>query len=142
MPSPPKLRALAALAATTALLAAAAAGCGGETEFDAESVVAELNDAGAGLTLGETLPATTGGVDVRVVTFGSAPGVPAGSELGAGAVVILDDVAAAESEFARCQDAVDFTCYRAANAVLRFTAMTQDEEARVTAAVKAIENDG
>ena len=141
MPLPPKLSGLTALTVTAALLPIAA-GCGGETTFDAESVVADLNDAGAGLTLGETLPATTGGVDVRVVTFGSAPGVPAGSELGAGAVVILDDVAAAESEFARCQDAVDFTCYRAANAVLRFTAMTQDEEARVTAAVKAIENDG
>jgi len=141
MSLPPKLSALAALTMTAALLPIAA-GCGGETTFDAESVVADLNDAGAGLTLGETLPATTGGVDVRVVTFGSAPGVPTGDELGAGAVVILDDVAAAESEFERCQQAVDFTCYRAANAVLRFTAMTEDEQARVTAAVQAIENDG
>ena len=141
MSLPPKLSALAVLTVTAAL-PLLAAGCGGETTFDAESVVADLNDAGAGLTLGETLPATTGGVDVRVVTFGSAPGVPAGDELGAGAVVILDDVAAAQSEFDRCQDAVDFTCYRAANAVLRFTAMTEDEQARVTAAVQAIENDG
>jgi len=141
MSLPSKLSALAVLTVTAAL-PLLAAGCGGETTFDAESVVADLNDAGAGLTLGETLPATTGGVDVRVVTFGSAPGVPAGDELGAGAVVILDDVAAAQSEFDRCQDAVDFTCYRAANAVLRFTAMTEDEQARVTAAVQAIENDG
>jgi len=129
----------ALIAASGALLIA---GCGGEQEFDAESVVAELNTAGAGLTLGETLPATDEGVDVRVVTFGSAPGVAAGEELGAGAVVILGDVTAAQDEFERCQAAVDFTCYRAANAVLRFTAMTQDEQARVTAAVQALENDG
>ena len=68
--------------------------------------------------------------------------MPAAGELGAGALVILADADAAEAEFDRCQAAVDFTCYRAANAVLRFTAMTQEEQQRVTAAVQAIENDG
>jgi hypothetical protein len=141
MPGSAKLRSVLSLTAIAAALLAAGCG-GGEKEFDAESVVAQLNDAGAGLTLGETLPATAEGVDVRVVTFGSAPGVAAGDELGAGAVVILDDAAAAGEEFDRCQAAVDFTCYRAANAVLRFTAMTQDEQARVTEAVRAMESDG
>ncbi len=137
----PRPRLLAALIASTSALLIAGCG-GGEHQFDADSVVADLNAAGAGLTLGEALPATGEGVDVRVVTFGSAPGVPAGAELGAGAVVIVDDVPAAQDEFERCQAAVDFTCYRAANAVLRFTAMTQDEQARVTTAVQALENDG
>ena len=141
MSRPAKLRSVLALTAVAASLTASGCG-GGEEEFDAESVVAQLNDAGAGLTLGETLPATTAGVDVRVITFGSAPGVAAGDELGAGAVVILADAAAAGDEFERCQAAVDFTCYRAANAVLRFTAMTQEEQARVTEAVKALESEG
>jgi hypothetical protein len=139
MPLPPRYSAQVALLATSILIAS---GCGGERSFDAESIVDELNGAGAGLTLGESLPVTTEDVDVRVVTFGSAPGVAAGDELGAGAVSILDDADAARAEFARCQAAVDFTCFRAANAVLRFTAMTQEERARVTAAVQAIETDG
>jgi hypothetical protein len=124
------------LASASLLGLLALAGCSDERSFDAETLVAELNDAGAGLVLGETLPSTEESVEVRVVSF--ATGGDGGS---AGAVVILADVAAAQSEFVRCEQAASFVCFRAANGVVRFTGLDPAGQRRMTGAVLAIEKD-
>ncbi len=56
-----------------------------------------------------------------------------------GAIVVLDDAEAASAEFTRCESAVDFICFRAANAVLRFVGITPEEQARLTEAVSSLE---
>jgi len=115
----------------------ALAGCSDERSFDAETVVAELNDAGAGLVLGESLPSTEESIEVRVVDF--AAGGSSGGD--AGAVVILADADAAQAEFVRCKQAEAFVCFRAANTVLRFTGLDPAGQQRMTGAVLAIESD-
>lgn len=118
------------------------AGCGsGERDFDAAGVVEELNQAGAGLELGEALPSTD---DVEVTTLGftEAGAGEIGHEHGAGAVVILDDAEAARAEFARCESAISFICFRAANAVLRFSEISAAEQERIATALRSLENVG
>jgi len=124
------------LASTSLLGLLALVGCSDERSFDAETLLAELNDAGAGLVLGETLPSTEESVEVRVVDF--ATGAGGGST---GAVVILADADAAQASFARCEQATAFVCFRAANAVLRFSELDPAGQRRMTGAVLAIEND-
>lgn len=123
------------LASASLLGLLALAGCSDERSFDAETLVAELNDAGAGLVLGKALPSTEASVEVRVVDFAAGGG---GS---AGAVVILADAEAAQAEFVRCEGATAFVCFRAANAVLRFSELDPAGQQRMTSAVLAIEND-
>lgn len=109
--------------------------CGGERSFDAEELVAELDAAGAELELGETLPNDQEGTEVRVISL---PGSGQGEEATAGTVVILSGADTAAAEFQRCQSAVSFVCFRAANAVLRFTNIRPEQEARVSAALEMI----
>lgn len=122
-----------ALALAGSLLALS---CGGERNFDAEEIVAELNAAGTELELGETLPNDQEGIEVRVIDF---VGAPQGDEATAGTVVILSGADTAAEEFARCQSAVSFVCFRAANAVLRFTNIRPEQEAQVSASLERIE---
>jgi hypothetical protein len=128
------------LAAALAVAAAAAAGCGSEREFDEASVTEALNEAGAGLVLGEPLPVSTEGIEVHQVSLGHPGAVPSGDghTHGDGALIVLDDSAAAEEEFARCQSALDFTCFRAANVVLRFTGMSPVDQQLLSDSVSAI----
>lgn len=134
-----------ALPVAVAILAAAglAAGCG-ERDFDAPDLVDELNAAGAGLELGEEISATEG-TTVTTVNFaeaeGEEPHAGGDHEHTEGAVVVLDDAEAASAEFTRCESAVDFICFRAANAVLRFAGITPEEQARMTAAVSSLETE-
>jgi hypothetical protein len=129
------------------LVLLALAGCSSERTFDSETVVAELNDAGAGLVLGEPLPSTEESVEVTVINLAPGGASGAGSQPAdgpgetAGAVVILVDAEAAEAEFVRCEQAVSFVCFRAANAVLRFTGLGPAAQQRMTSAVLAIEKD-
>ena len=128
----------AAVAATALALALAGllAACGSEREFDAVSITAELNEAGAGVELGETLPPSADGVEVHELNLDH-PKEP-GHAHGAGALLVLDDAEAAEQEFARCESAVDFTCFRAANVVIRFTGMSPVDQQLISNSVSAI----
>lgn len=131
-------RSLPALAAALAMAAAVASGCGGEREFDEQTVTAALNEAGAGLVLGEPLPVGTEGVEIHAVSLD--PQVTGGGTgpHSDGALVVLADSAAAEDEFARCQSAIDFTCFRAANVVLRFTGMSPVDQQHLADSLSAI----
>jgi hypothetical protein len=129
-----------ALAAALAVAATAAVGCGSEREFDEASVTEALNEAGAGLVLGEPLPVSTEGVEIYEVSLDHEAEGPAGDAHahGDGALIVLDDSAAAEEEFARCQSALDFTCFRAANVVLRFSGMSPVDQQLLSDSVSAI----
>ncbi len=132
-----------ALSAATAALVAAAliSGCG-EEQFDAEGLVTQLNEAGAQLELGEQLSGSAGAT-VTTVNFAEPEGEEEHSggdhEHTEGAVVVLEHAEAASAEFTRCESAVDFTCFRAGNAVLRFVAITPEEQARLIEAVRSLE---
>ncbi len=136
------MRAPAGALVTAALLGAALAltGCGSsEREFDAETVISELNEAGAGLALGAALPAGTEGTKVTVISFDGDSKPSDDGHGGSGAVVILDDADIAQTEFRRCEAAVTFICFRAANAVLRFDDISAPEREQVTAALRRLE---
>ena len=132
----------AAKALAPGLLAALAlSGCGEKT-YSPEEVVTELNAAGAGLVIGQPL---TGGTeqDAEIVTVTFAEeGEPEAGVIdahGAGAIVVVENAELAGQEFDRCEKAVDFTCFRVANAVLRFTGISPDEQAELTAAIRSLE---
>jgi hypothetical protein len=154
------VRASRRAAAAVALLAVPVLGaglgaCGGERDFDAPTLVEELNEAGAGLELGEPLSSGEGAPDVQAIRFEEDGGEhdddhdgenandeesegDHGHEHGGGSVVILDGPDAARNEFARCQGAVSLTCFRAANAVLRFEGLEPEEQARLEHALLEI----
>ena len=126
-------------AAAVAIALAAIAGCSGEPTYDAEGVVSDLNSVGAGLVLGESLASTEEDIEVRVVSFdGAAPSGPADEET-SGAVVILPDDDKARAEFARCESAISFICFRAANTVLRFSGLDRSQLRKLAASLAAIE---
>jgi hypothetical protein len=77
-----------------------------------------------------------------VVTFTGGTGPLDGDAHGSGVVLILDGTDAARQEYARCESAISFICFRAANAVLRFSSITPAEQRRITAAVAALETTG
>jgi hypothetical protein len=139
--------------ACAALLAAALAACGDETTFTADELVAEVNDRGAQVRLGE--PLTTSQEDVelyalRLAGTGAAPGVPSGDAgsapvdvHGGGTLTITEDDDAALAEFERCESAVSLVCFRAANAVLIFEgAIPNQDLARIEMAVQSMGEDG
>lgn len=126
----------AAVAALAIALAGLLAACGSERKFDAVSITAELNDAGAGVELGETLPASADGVEIHELNLDHAK--EPGHVHGTGALLVLDDAEAAEEEFARCESAVDFTCFRAANIVIRFIGMSPVDQQLISDSVSAI----
>lgn len=131
------------LATALALAAGATSGCGSERDFDAVSVTDALNEAGAGLELGDPLPVSTEGVEIHEVGLdhdaeAPGPGSEAGHSHSDGALIVLEDSVAAEEEFARCESAVDFTCFRASNVVLRFTGMSPVDQQIVADSISAI----
>jgi len=126
------------LSLATALLISS---CGGERSFDAEEAVAELNTAGASLALGDPLTSSETVGEVTTVTFTGGEGPIDGDAHGAGAIVILDDTETARAEFARCESAVSFVCFRAANAVLRFSQISPSEQTQISAALQALESE-
>lgn len=130
--------AVGVLAATVAVLVIS--GCG--REFEAEEVIAELNERGTDLTLGEALPDTEPGVELTVVAFADDAQPLDGHSHGTGAVAILDDEEAAEAEFARCESAISFVCFRAGNAVLRFSSISPPEQQQLTSALEALRDEG
>jgi hypothetical protein len=148
--NPRRAAAVLAVVLSIALLA----GCGEEERrFDAESVIAELNAGGAGLELGEPLTVTEEDVEVRSVELIEAEAEPGaepsdgdedehGHAHGAAAVVILADSEKGLAEFQRCETAPAFICFRAANAVLRFTEITPEEQARISAAFVSLQSEG
>ena len=125
------------------------AACGGERTFTAQEFIDEMNDNGAALALGPVLTTNSDGVDIYSVSLteistgvGSPPKpVPAGTP-GNGSMLILDGADAARSEFARCEQSPELTCFRAANAVLRFQALQGGDQARITTAIEAIGTPG
>jgi hypothetical protein len=119
--------------ACVAFLTAMSVGCG-EREFSAEELVEDLNAGGAELVLGAPL---TGAEGVSVTTVD----IEGAGEETDGAIVILDDADAATAEFERCESAVDFTCFRAGNAVIRFTALPPEGRAQLTEAVRSLASD-
>jgi hypothetical protein len=140
------VRTLLALALTCGVLGLAA--CGGERTFTAPEFVDEMNDNGAALALGPVLTTNPDGVDIYSISLteistgvGSPPKpVPAGAP-GSGSMLILDDAEGARAEFARCEQSPELTCFRAANAVLRFQALQGGDQARIVTAIQAIETD-
>jgi hypothetical protein len=127
------------LAGLVVLGCAALIGCG-ERQFDEQELVEELNAAGAGLVLGEPLPSTSDDVTVTTVEFDEAhEEEEAGHSHGGGAVAIVENEEAAVAEFERCQSAIDFTCFRVGNAVLRFVGITPEEQTALTSAMRSLE---
>lgn len=128
-------------AVTLFVLALSLAACGGERTFSAQSLIDEVNAEGAGLELGDVIATTPDGLDVHQVRLAAPAESPTGKVTapeGDGALVVLDDAGAAEDELARCESAPAFTCFRAANAVLRFENLFPEEQARISTAFQAI----
>lgn len=124
------------------------AACGGERTFTAQEFIDDMNDNGAALALGPVLTTNSDGVDIysvsltEISTGVSSPPKPAPSGgPGSGSMLILDDADGARSEFARCERSPELTCFRAANAVLRFQALQGGDQARITTAIQAIETE-
>lgn len=127
------------LIATVFVAAAALAGCGGDDTVGAESLVDALNEAGANLVLGEPIEPAEGQVELRTLQLGGPEGASEGTDdHGAGAIVVMPDETAATAEFARCDSAISFICFRAANAVLRFSAITPDEQEQLSDALRVL----
>ena len=127
-------------------LAAMLASCGGERTFTAQEFIDEMNAHGAALALGPVLTTNPEGVDIYSVSLtelstgvGSAPEPVAEGAPGSGSMLILGDADAARSEFSRCEQSPELTCFRAANAVLRFQALGGGDQARIVTAIQAIE---
>lgn len=125
-------------AAFMAVLLLALAGCGSERTFDAAGIVTEIREAGTALALGEPLQSSGSSAEIRSVSFASGTGPLNGDAHGSGAVVVLDDNYAAESEFARCDSAVSFVCFRVSNVVLRFSNISTAEERQITESLRQI----
>jgi hypothetical protein len=140
------VRAFLALSLLCGALALVA--CGGERTFTAQEFIDEMNDNGAALALGPVLTTNPDGIDIYSISLteistgvGSPPKpVPEGAP-GSGSMLVLDDADAARSEFARCEQSPELTCFRAANAVLRFQALQGGDQARITTAIQAIETE-
>ena len=140
MSAPRPIPAAVAAAVLALALAGLLTACGSEREFNAVSITAELNEAGAGVELGETLPPSTDGVEIHELTLDHAAREKeeAGHSDGAGALLVLEDAEAAEEEFVRCESAIDFTCYRAANIVIRFIGMSPVDQQLISDSIKQI----
>lgn len=135
--SPPA--ALAALGLGVVLLAAC-----GEREFDAAEFVAEANERGAGIELGEPLLSAREGTEVY--GFDLEPQGTAGAEdhgggheHAGGSLIVTADADAGRAELERCQGAVTLACYRAANVVLAVEGEPGSPElAGLDAAIRAL----
>ena len=131
-----------ALVASASLVA-----CGsGERTFTVEEFVDAINDEGAGVSLGTVIAKNPDGVDVYSITLAEATadvGAPAAetpdSLHGSGTLLLVDSADAARDEFSRCEEAPALTCFRAANAVLRFEDMDGADQARISTSLEAMQ---
>lgn len=138
-------RFLLGLAALLALLA----GCGEEERrFAPEEFVDAINAHGAAVGLGDVITTNEEGVDIYDVRF-TQPAAGATGEgrigpalHGSGSLLILPDAEVAKEEYERCLPAPALTCFRAANAVLRFEDLEPADQARLVSALSAIETVG
>jgi hypothetical protein len=132
-----------AAAALITIAAAITAGCG-EREFTAAELVDAVNEHGAQLVLGEQVTTNDAGEPVYTVrstaTGNPNPQLEGGG--GQGALVVADDAGSAADEFDRCETTADLTCFRAANVVLRFSALDAPDRARISGAVSALASEG
>lgn len=115
--------------------------CGsGERTFDTEGFLEEINAQGAQLELGPVLTTRSDGVDIHVLGFsgGSPDSQLHSSDTGSATMLVMDDSAAAQEEFDRCNSSATLTCFRAANVVLRFEEMSAADRARIVGAVEGI----
>jgi hypothetical protein len=120
-------------------------GCGsGERTFDTEDFVEEINARGAQLELGPVLTTRSDGVEIHVLDFSgdSSDSQLHSPETGSATMLVMDDSAAAQAEFARCDSSATLTCFRAANVVLRFKEMSAADRARIFGAVEGIATPG
>jgi hypothetical protein len=115
---------LAGLTAAAAL-ALAASSCSEERTLSADEFVADVNEQGVELTLGEPLSASDEDKEIYEIELEPLAGAPAPpDEEGAGhahtggSLYVYDDTAAADEEMQACQAAADLVCYRAANVVV------------------------
>ncbi len=124
-------------------------GCGsGEHEFTPEEFVDAINAEGAGVGLGPEITTTPRGIQVHEVTLTGAVtdvGGPATDtsrgDNGTGSLLIAGDADAARDEFERCDEVEELTCFRAANAVLRFEEMDGADQARIVTSLEAIQTE-
>jgi hypothetical protein len=135
--------------ACAALLAATLTACGDETTFTADELVAEVNERGAQIRLGEQLTSSQEDVEIyalRLAGTSAAAGVPSDDAAsapvdvhGGGTLTITESDDAALAEYERCESAVSLVCYRAANAVLIFEGAVPNQDlARIETAVRAM----
>jgi hypothetical protein len=115
--------------ALAAVVALAAPSCTEERTLSADEFVADVNEGGAELTLGEPLHTDDESEDLYAVTLEPPPAEePAGHEREqgheeghqheGGSLSVHDDVADAEERLAACKASADLLCYRAANIVV------------------------
>jgi hypothetical protein len=118
--------------AVVALASVALTACG-DSGFDAEELVADLNDHGADLELGEPLRSEREGYSVRALAAG---------EISGGSLTITPDADAGLDEYRRCESSVDLVCFRADNAVLIFEReLAPGDQARIADALRAAGSD-
>ena len=133
--------AIAAIVSIAILVVLALASCGDEKTFTPEDFVAEMNEVGAGIVLGDVLTTNEAGVDVQTIIFSDATGesTRGGEEgQGSGTLLAFEGVTEAETDFARCGGAPSLICFRTANVVLRFEDLAPADNARVTAALQSL----
>lgn len=119
-------------------IAAAAAGCGSGATFTAEELIAEVNERGGELALGEPLASEAEGVEVHTLRLTGAAETPTDVHAG-GSLLITDDDDSALAEYHRCERAASLICFRAANAVLIFDdTVSRADLDRVERAIRAM----
>ena len=136
----------AVLVGPLAVLALLGACGSGERAFTAEQFVDAINEEGAGVALGPVISTNPDDAAVHSISFTEATadvGSPgAGSsdaDRGSGTLLIVDDAGTARDEFDRCEGAPELTCFRAANAVLRFEEMDGADQARIVTSLEGIQ---
>lgn len=132
------------IAALAAVVALGLAGCGSdEHHFTSEEFIEAINAEGAGVALGQETTTTQEGIEIHEVTLTEAStgvGTPAiDGEHGSGSLLIVGDADAARAEFEDCEGVEELTCFRAANAVLRFEGMDGADQARIVTSLEAIQ---
>jgi hypothetical protein len=110
-------------------LALAAAGCTEERTLSADEFVADVNEQGVALALGEPLHTDDESEELYAVSLEplrgeesagheGERGLEEGHEHAGGSLSVHDDTAGAEERLAACKASADLLCYRAANIVV------------------------
>jgi hypothetical protein len=126
--------------------------CGQQRTFGADELVAELNERGASIELGESLPAADEQTEIHAIEIGAGDEHEVGEEHksaeeeshahGGGSLYDLPDEEAALERYRECEQAVTLICFRAANVFLALEDGVEPEAlARVAAAVQDLGDD-